>query len=64
MTTIYTIEITPHVDLTAGTLPLKVSGKPIVFSFDTVEARQPIAERIQSHFEVAHRDGAVIAFAH
>ncbi len=52
MTTIYTIEITPHVDLTAGTLPLKVSGKPIVFSFDTVEARQPI-------FDLAKRMGWV-----
>jgi hypothetical protein len=52
MTTIYTIEITPHVDITAGTMPLKVSAKPVIFCFNTVEARQPI-------FDLAKRMGWV-----
>jgi hypothetical protein len=48
MTTIYTIEITPHTEVLAGSLNLKISGKPMLFCFNTVEERQPLFELARS----------------
>lgn len=48
MTTIYTIEITPHTEVLAGSLNLKISGKPMIFCFDTVEERQPLFDLARS----------------
>ena len=52
MTTIYTIEITPHTEVLAGSLNLKISGKPMIFCFNTVEERQPL-------FDLARSEGWV-----
>lgn len=50
MTTIYTLEITPHTEVMAGSLNLKVSGKTMIFCFKTLEERQPL-------FELAKAEG-------
>jgi hypothetical protein len=48
MTTIYTIEITPHTEVLAGSLNLKISGKPMLFCFNTLAERQPLFELARS----------------
>lgn len=50
MTTIYTLEITPHTEVMAGSLNLKVSGKTMIFCFKTLKERQPL-------FELAKAEG-------
>ena len=50
MATIYTIEITPHTEVMAGSLSLKISGKTMVFCFNTVAERQPL-------FDLAKAEG-------
>ena len=50
MTTIYTIEITPHTEVMAGSLNLKISGRTMTFCFNTVAERQPL-------FDLAKAEG-------
>lgn len=50
MTTIYILEITPHAEVVAGSLNLKISGKPMIFCFKTVAERQPL-------FDLAKAEG-------
>ena len=54
MTTIYTIDITTHVDLTVNQLKLKVSGRQMTFCFNTLEARQPILD-LAKRMDWVHR---------
>lgn len=50
MTTIYTLEITPHTEVMAGSLNLKIAAKPLTFCFNTVAERQPL-------FDLAKAEG-------